>query len=580
MLRRLVATLSCSLVAASLPSQAAVAEGSPEQSAWVARAIREWVEDFGSGRLGPRGVLRRGADLQPRYVASARRAARLGEADEDRITHLDALQKLLLFAERNASVELGDAVLGVASAGLDNAFLGVDGLELRELGHWALMRTEDRGVWLHLLRAAAGERVPVFAQLQARRADDDAGGEGIVEGPARRVAALLLIGRKNWPMFRSTLEAALVDVDPRVRLAAAEAMLPPWRLETVRTVSTALVNEHHPVVAQALVRLLLSMLKHPPRELDAEMREMVISGALAQFGRCGWRTDMELLDVVAAFPRKSAVPALIQALDLEVRSPDALVTAINKRASPLLRDRAGSLLRAMTGAMLKSDDAAGWREFWEREQHNITVPAALPAPRADGTRAQFFGVPVTGGSIAFLIDTSGSMKDAPAGGPVTGPHARGEGSRLQAAKEQLLLAAQAMPAESQYLVLTFADEARTWTATPVKPTASSLRSLTELLSRLRPHGGTNLFDGLVQALQLQERRYGGVEAPKIDELFVLSDGQPTVGVVTDTEALLRLVREANKYAQIRIHCVFTGTGSGAALLRSLAEQNGGVFVQR
>ena len=71
-----------------------------------------------------------------------------------------------------------------------------------------------------------------------------------------------------------------------------------------------------------------------------------------------------------------------------------------------------------------------------------------------------------------------------------------------------------------------------------------------------------------------------VEAAKIDELFVLSDGQPTVGVVTDTEALLRLVREANKYSQIRIHCVFTGTGSGAALLRSLAEQNGGVFVQR
>lgn len=41
-----------------------------------------------------------------------------------------------------------------------------------------------------------------------------------------------------------------------------------------------------------------------------------------------------------------------------------------------------------------------------------------------------------------------------------------------------------------------------------------------------------------------------------------------------------MVREANKYARIRIHCVFTGEGDGADLLRQLAAENGGVFVQR
>jgi hypothetical protein len=41
-----------------------------------------------------------------------------------------------------------------------------------------------------------------------------------------------------------------------------------------------------------------------------------------------------------------------------------------------------------------------------------------------------------------------------------------------------------------------------------------------------------------------------------------------------------LVRESNRYAKVRIHCVFTGEGPGADLLRGLAEQNGGVFVQR
>jgi len=40
------------------------------------------------------------------------------------------------------------------------------------------------------------------------------------------------------------------------------------------------------------------------------------------------------------------------------------------------------------------------------------------------------------------------------------------------------------------------------------------------------------------------------------------------------------VRESNKYARVRIHCVFTGTGGGASLLRRLAEESGGAFVQR
>ena len=563
----------------ALSAQQPLAEGSAEMTAHVATAIREWVAEFEKGRLSGKALVRRGTDLQPRYMAAARRAQLLTSNDEETITHLDSLQKMLFYAERYPSPELADAVLGIAAAGLETAFLDHEALELRELGHWSLHRVDAQSVWFLILRAAAGERVPLLSDLRANEVQK--GEDGIGVGPARRVAALHLLGRKNWAVFKSTLEAALVDVDPRVRLAAAEAMAPPWRLDALRKAGGALANEHHPVVSQALVRLMLSMLRHPPKDLTAEVREIFVAGALAQFGRCGWRTDMDLLAIVEAFPHKAAIPTLIAALDLEVRTPDALVTAVNKRASPILRERAGTLLRAMTGAVLLADDAAVWREFWQREQKNIVVPERLPVQRENGTRAQFFGVPITGGSIAFLVDTSGSMEDAPAGGVQTGPRSRRrEGSRLAAAKEQLLLAAQAMPSESQYYVLTFAGRGKTWTSSPIKPSANSLRSLTELLSRMHAHGSTNLFDGLALALQWQDRRYGEAASSRIDELFVLSDGEPTVGEVTDIDDLLQIVREANKYAKVRIHTVFTGTGSGADLLRRLAAENGGVFVQR
>src|SRR5262245_33276441 len=126
------AAFSCCLLAgASLAQNAVVAaEGSPEQSALIAAAIRDWVTDFEKGRLGPKGLLRRGADLQPSYVSAARRAGRIADVDVERITHLDALQKLLYHAERYPTVELGDAVLGVAAAGLESSFLDVGALEL------------------------------------------------------------------------------------------------------------------------------------------------------------------------------------------------------------------------------------------------------------------------------------------------------------------------------------------------------------------------------------------------------------------------------------------------------------------
>ncbi len=544
----------------------------------AARAIRLWATEFERGQLQPKATLRRSSDLQPAYVAAARAGNFVYDGDEGRVTHLDMLGKLLFFAERHGTPEIAEAVLGVAAIGFEGAFLDLQAHELRELGHWTLMRIEDQGAWFLVLRAAAGESVAFLSGL--RGADAPTSADGVAVGPARRVAALHLIGRRNLPVFRSTLEAAFVDADPRVRLAAAEAISPPWRAESVRSVATALGNERHPVVAQALVRALLSMLKSPPAELVAEERGNLVDGALQQFGRCGWQTDMDLLDIVAAFPHKQAIPVMIDALDLTIVAPDALVELVNKRASPLRRERAATLLRAMTGALLPDTDVAAWREFWAREQERIVVPSRLARDTPGGTRATFFGVPVTGGSIGFLIDTSGSMESAPATEVQTGARRRGQQTRLAAAKEQLVLAAQAMPAESQYYVFTFADRARTWTSTPIQPGRRNLGSLTELLSRLQPHGGTNVYDGLQTALQWGERRYGEMAKTRIDELFVLTDGEPTAGTVTDTDDLLELVRESNKYAKVRIHAVFTGTGKGSDWLRKLAEENGGVYVQR
>ncbi|MBL8749424.1 MAG: VWA domain-containing protein [Planctomycetes bacterium] len=540
----------------------------------AARAITAWVEAYDRGQLGPKGRLRSGERFQPAYVAFARSAGAITEADEERISHLDALNKLLWYATKRATAADTEALLALAAAGLESSFLDPMSLELRELGHTTLLGIEDQRVWFHLLRAAAGDRLPIFGEVVGV----DRGESPLLVGSARRVAALRLLGAKDLAVFRVTLEAALSDQDPRVRLAAAEAFTMRPRADLLPRVQAAIATERHAVVAQSLVHLLGVLLRD--EALDAPTRADAVAAALQRFGRTGWRTDMELLDLVENWPHRDAVPVLISALDLVVRAPDALTAAINKRASPILRDRAAALLRAMTGAIFPADDVKAWQEFWSREGERVVVPRSLRREQEGTTRATFFGVPVTGSSVAFVIDTSGSMDERPAGAVPSADRRSRADTRLRAAKEQLVAAVQAMPAESQFVVVTFADRAHVWTDTPVHPGPAAMRSLTELTSKLKAFGGTNLFDGLSTGLFLRDQRYGDVQTQRLDEVFVLSDGEPTTGEVRDPEELLRIVRETNKYARVRINTVYTGVGEGPELLRRLAEESGGVFVQR
>ena len=216
-----------------------------------------------------------------------------------------------------------------------------------------------------------------------------------------------------------------------------------------------------------------------------------------------------------------------------------------------------------------------------------------PPPNATRVRSTFYGIPVLGQEVAFLIDTSGSMKeeiwDGSSPRPSTRNRRRRKSSskgrpkgktRLQHAKEQIQAAVQTMDPRSRYHLMTFSSVVRVWNHKPVPPNTQSFRALTACLGRLAAGGGTDVFARLLRALNADEVRFGQPAKNDIDELFILSDGLPSTGEVTDPDEILAAVREVNRYAKVRINTVFTGQGAGAELMRKLAEQNGGVFVQR
>ncbi len=63
-----------------------------------------------------------------------------------------------------------------------------------------------------------------------------------------------------------------------------------------------------------------------------------------------------------------------------------------------------------------------------------------------------------------------------------------------------------------------------------------------------------------------------------DTVYVLSDGAPSFGAVTDKEEICRQVRKTNRLKRMTIHAVTFGQKNDTDFLRKLAEENGGRHI--
>jgi Mg-chelatase subunit ChlD len=80
-------------------------------------------------------------------------------------------------------------------------------------------------------------------------------------------------------------------------------------------------------------------------------------------------------------------------------------------------------------------------------------------------------------------------------------------------------------------------------------------------------GSTNVYDALAAAF----------DDDRIDTIYLLTDGDPSVGEITDVGTLREEVARWNSVRGIRIHCIAVGKDSG--LLKGLAEDSGGKYVR-
>jgi len=240
--------------------------------------------------------------------------------------------------------------------------------------------------------------------------------------------------------------------------------------------------------------------------------------------------------------------------------------------------------------VFSADQPGKWRELWDKEKDNLQV--AKDNSKGKGTpktsASGFAGIPVEGTRVVFVLDLSGSMQ---------APMDLGGGSRamrIDYAKRELLAAVNGLAEDAFFNLVTFNGnpEAETWSRKLVAASKRNRTRFAKYVDGLRPNGGTNLWGGIARGLEIKSLVFGNHYETTVDEVFILSDGAPTVGEVIDPIEILRLVKEANRFNDVRINTVFISSpipggmpqvppGADSLtpkeLMRRMAKENGGRF---
>jgi hypothetical protein len=266
-------------------------------------------------------------------------------------------------------------------------------------------------------------------------------------------------------------------------------------------------------------------------------------------GDRSWKVRHAALDGAALVRRKELLQPVVQRLDEEQGA---------------MRLAVGQTLARLTGLDFGMN-VGGWKKWYEEQGATFELPSAeaiaaleakRAAPAADATTASFYGLPVYSKNVCFVVDQSGSMDES----------AGKDQTRFDVAKKELgaLFARLTLDCRAN---LVFFDDA-------ITPWQKRLRAMDDkarnealvFVGAREDGGGTNIHGALAAAF----------DDDSVDTVYLLSDGDPSSGAVTEPLELRAEIDLWNRVASVTVHCVSVGQES--KLLAHLAHDSGGYYL--
>ena len=305
---------------------------------------------------------------------------------------------------------------------------------------------------------------------------------------------------------------------------------------------------------------------------DPEMRNL----ALAALGGTRDATYLPALIKALDDPNWSTRIAALEALE-NMRSKDAVTAIIARMAKEdgRVQNEFANTLWRLTGQNWQTNVEA-WANWWEKskDQFGFVSEEQLAKVRSGEedwrlkqtthVKNDFFGIKIISHKVIFIIDVSGSMAD----GLANEYQGKPGQSRIDVAKAELLKCVGGLDPAAFFNVITFSSGVDKWLDGGLAAASQKNRDDAKLyIEKVGIGGGTNLYDAVKLAFEDKD----------VDTIFVLSDGEPNQGEVSDPVMIREHVKAWNEHRGIVINTI--QVAGQFEILDWLAEDSGGTHVK-
>lgn len=222
-------------------------------------------------------------------------------------------------------------------------------------------------------------------------------------------------------------------------------------------------------------------------------------------------------------------------------------------------------------------------------------------------QTDYYGVDIEDSKrIVFLIDISGSMEgnaevDAAGnivasvtsaagnrlakevggiGGSIIKKQTKKQLTKLGRAKREIIPTIRGFNDDVYFNVITFENDVKPWRAKMVQATATNKNLAITYINNLKSGGGTNISDALEEAFRFAGNANDETTTLGVENIFLLSDGAPTVGKVTNRQGIVNQVEEWNQLDRVIINTIGLGKDKDAEFLTNLAKSNRGTYIDK
>ncbi|MHC4861601.1 MAG: HEAT repeat domain-containing protein [Planctomycetota bacterium] len=426
----------------------------------------------------------------------------------------------------------------------------------------------------------------VFLLAVPVRAGDD-GFERFLSGarahsPERRREALTtliadpaLVPEARWPRTRKVLVAILQkDRKPELRGLAARCLALRRSTESDAHIVHQLVEEESWRAQRPMMEALAgfsdeSIFALIEKRAFREPREEVRALYVEALGQAAEARGLPTLLKIAGAPLPWVVAqaaALALGRHPDVRSVDRLIDLLWSEDDGVRTAAFESLVR-LTGNRELPEEAGPWVKWWGENRDTFQFPGKKPpvkdpartVPAGPITVPTYYDIPIRGRKVIYCMDVSASMW----------------GPKFEAALAELSRSIRSLPSNRRFTVIYFNEHPVPWREELLPAFPFQKHLAVGVFGELETKKFTNIFDTLERALGFAGiGRWAKEDPPGLDDLFLLTDGEPNRGRHRDQKNILAGLAALDPKRTVRIHTVSVGEDP-KSLMTAIAAQQGG-----